>query len=470
MALLQEIRIPLLSVNDTSLTIVEIAFPNGHLVKKGDTVMVFETSKTTYDAEAEVGGFIQYLCEPGNDYEVNHVVARIFGEAAEIQMNAPIGSDPESGNSGISDRSVAATGKRVITEKISSREAMNGVDPGKFLPESREEWQGETIFSNEALLLMEASGIAKDIFKARDFVTVKDVEMAAGKTVSAGNMASSGNGRSAAAASPVRKIPPPPDPSKTIVERLSSNKRREIEYLGEVQSAGLTSTINVTVETENIFGHLNRSLKYLRNSLLPVILYETGRLLVKYPVLNAFFTGDGIAQYKEVNIGFAIDLDKGLKVLKIAGTDKKTIGTIEEEILSLSNRYLDDALKIDDLTDITFTVTDLSSESVAFFRPLINMMNSSILGVSAIDEKLQRCILSMTFDHRVTEGKLVATFLRELKDRLESYRSDALPGKDIACFKCLKSLQEDLADTGFVKCVTPQGKEGYICQACLKGF
>jgi len=34
----------------------------------------------------------------------------------------------------------------------------------------------------------------------------------------------------------------------------------------------------------------------------------------------------------------------------------------------------------------------------------------------------------------------------------------------------MKSLQEDLADTGFVKCVTPQGKEGYICQACLKGF
>jgi hypothetical protein len=141
-------------------------------------------------------------------------------------------------------------------------------------------------------------------------------------------------------------------------------------------------------------------------------------------------------------------------------------------IMGLSNSYLDDTLQIDDLTDITFTITDLSSESVAFFRPLINMMNSAILGVSAIDEKLQRCTLSCTFDHRVTEGKLVAVFLKELAARLESYRATdyAHLVKDVICYKCSKSLQEELGDVGFVKSITPEGKEGYICQSCLKGF
>ncbi len=55
MALLQEILVPLLAVNDTTLTVVEIPFSNGAKVKKGDLIMVFETSKTTYDVEAQEG-------------------------------------------------------------------------------------------------------------------------------------------------------------------------------------------------------------------------------------------------------------------------------------------------------------------------------------------------------------------------------------------------------------------------------
>jgi len=92
--------------------------------------------------------------------------------------------------------------------------------------------------------------------------------------------------------------------------------------------------------------------------------------------------------------------------------------------------------------------------------------------VSAIDEKLQRSILTVTFDHRVTEGKLVAQFLQELKNRVESYRSAHYvhANQSITCFKCFKSLQEDLSDVGFTKCITPKGEEAYICQSCFKGF
>jgi hypothetical protein len=159
-------------------------------------------------------------------------------------------------------------------------------------------------------------------------------------------------------------------------------------------------------------------------------------------------------------------------VLKIADTPAKQMTEIENEIMSLSNKYLDDTLQIDDLTDISFTITDLSSEGVAFFKPLVNMMNSAILGVSSIDELQQKCMLSVTFDHRVTEGKLVAQFLNELKGRLESYQSKYFPGlqQNIQCFKCYKSLQEDLSDVGFTKCITPKGEEAFICQSCLKGF
>ena len=129
--------------------------------------------------------------------------------------------------------------------------------------------------------------------------------------------------------------------------------------LSDIQSAGLTSTLHIYVDTAGIFTHINRSQKYLKDSLLPVILYEVSRLLAAYPLLNGYYTEQGIALYKDINVGFDIDIDKGLKVLKIPGSAEKSVSELEAAIIELSGRYLDDALQIDDLEGVTFTITDL---------------------------------------------------------------------------------------------------------------
>ena len=552
MALLQEIQVPLLAVNDTTLTVVEISFTTGSKVNKGDLIMVFETSKTTYDVEAEAEGYIHYLCEADHDYEVNEIVARIYSEAAEVPVAAAGGSFSAAGGSNRQPVAGQPTpGQPGFGQPVPGQNNFSQHAPGQSFPvlngngnqpaygqapigqpvgqsfagqyagqpvagqytvqplpgqdaagQPLAHWGGETLFSAEAAALITASGLTPAAFAGRDFISKWDVmqvlqggsgvasatgatgsghQPATGATNATGPAASGAySTMGAASGHPAAKTPKtapakavlPADPAKVILEKLTSGKKREIEYLSDVQSTGLTSTLHIFIETENIFTHINRSLKYLKDSLLPVIIYEAARLLSDYPLLNAYFTGEAIARYKEVNPGFAIDIDKGLKVLKIARADQKGIPEIEAEILKLSGDYLDDTLQVEDLTDITFTITDLSSEGVALFRPLINKMNSSILGISSIDEKLRRCTLSLTFDHRVTEGKTAARFLKELKDRLESYRAGnpAALLQTIACFKCYKTLKEDLAGTGFAHCVTPEGKEGYICQSCLKGF
>lgn len=464
MALVEEIKVPLLAVNDTTLTVVELSCVSGAKVSKGDPLMVFETSKTTYDVEAQSDGFIRYYCVAGQDYEVGVIVAKIYSEEAEaLTPSAPV-SPVVSG--------AASSKSAVYQSAVAPATSPDGhgfapaSDGHGFASQPLAHWEGETLFSHEATRLIEAHGLDRNAFRGRDFVSASDVlqVLAPAALVSAGSLAP---------AAPARSIKQPSaiDPLKATTEKLTSAKKREIEYLGEVQQAGLTSTIHTFVETQDIFTHINRSLRYLKDSLLPVILYETSRLLTDYPQLNAWYAGDAIAQYKEINPGFAIDIDKGLKVVKIAGAGQKSLQEIETAILSLSNDYLDDKLKLEDLIDITFTVTDLSAEAVAFFQPLINKMNSAILGISAIDEKIQRCTLSLTFDHRVTEGRTAARFLKELKERLESYRpAQGIVKKDLACFKCYKTLREDLGGTGFIHCVTPEGKEGYICQSCLKGF
>lgn len=484
MSLLQEIQVPLLAVNDTTLTVVEVNYTSGSPVKKGDVVMVFETSKTTYDVEAQADGYIHYLCQQGNDYEVNTIVANIYSEAGEIpattaqpSLGGPSGLNGQSGLNGPSvlNGQSGTNGQPSLGPQSGIRTAPAGVNgtadrapvrafalPGQG--EAR--WEGEPVISREAARLMSEAGLAATIFAGRDFVSAQDVQQLLQPPPAVSTPARTA--KSGPAAGPTLPV----DLEKVIVQRLGSGKKREIEYLSDVQTPGLTSTLNIFVETDGIFTHINRTLKYLRNSLLPVIVYEVSRLLADYPLLNAYFTGDAIARYKDVNPGFAVDIDKGLKVLKIAGAGKLSIQDIESRILQMSGQYLDDTLDIEQLTDITFTITDLSSEGVAFFRPLVNKMNSAILGVSAIDGKLQRCTLSLTFDHRVTEGKLAAQFLKELKERLETYRAvdAAAIARDISCFKCLKTLREDLSGVGFARCVTPEGKDGYICQSCSKGF
>ena len=55
------------------------------------------------------------------------------------------------------------------------------------------------------------------------------------------------------------------------------------------------------------------------------------------------------------------------------------------------------------------------------FIPLINYKQSAILGISSVDKKLERFSMSLTFDHRILEGRLAARFMSDLVNRIEEY-------------------------------------------------
>ena len=149
MALLQQIAVPLLAVNDTSLTVVEIGFGNKSPVTKGDTILVFETSKTTYDVIAEFDGFIKYKCELQKDYNVNDIVAEIYSDESEI-----------------------------ITEKKKDF-IDNGsmeVKPTSDSTTPSFNYEGEIIISNAAKQLITKAGISINLFSGYEMVSSFDVE------------------------------------------------------------------------------------------------------------------------------------------------------------------------------------------------------------------------------------------------------------------------------------------------------
>ena len=190
MALLQEIKVPLLAVNDTTLTVVEINFESGTKVQEGDQLMVFETSKTTYEVVAEATGYIQYYCEIDNDYAVNEVVAKIVDSPAELETIKPAAPIVQVTGNGIFHQPAAAENN----------------------------WEGEPVFSESAASLVASSGIDVSGFKGRDFVSRTDVEDLLGISNQQKPL------KAVAPSQPVNKIKTvaPTGNEKLILEKLSS--------------------------------------------------------------------------------------------------------------------------------------------------------------------------------------------------------------------------------------------------------
>ncbi len=436
MKVLQQITVPQESVNDQYVTVVGIPFETGDPVKKNDIVIELETSKAVLAIPAETDGFVEYFCVLDEEVGINKLIVQILDEP--VKESHPITS--------IKQLSVEQPREEVSQIPV--------IYTGEY----------ETLFSKKAEELIVQNKIDRERFKHFDFVTEDVVLDLINPTRIKASIQTSE--QLAAPAKKEHQV----NPEKVNIQKISSAKKREIDYLSNVQGTNLVSTIYMDIDLGSIFDSLNSSLKYFKDSLLPVIIYETSRLLIKFPTFNAFFNEGALAIYKEINIGIAMDIDDGLKVVKIPKTDGKTIAEIEDSLFALSNKYLDKVLETNDLTDITFTITDLSSQGAYFFTPLVNKGNSAILGIPKIDHKLNRVLLSLSFDHRVTEGKNATIFLYQLKERIESYSiggNSKTNINKITCYKCMKKLKDDLNNKGFIKVINQNGEEKFICDACL---
>ena len=358
---LQSIIVPHEIVNDEFVTVIQCHFKNGDRVKEGDALVLIETSKMTEDLYAGCAGNVYYLCQSGAEIKVGEVMLEIFEQPISLK-NIPAQTTTE-------QREVPSNG-------------------------------GDVVFSQSALRLIEELKMSKDLFKGRDFVGTDEVRSFQRQPGSIGQAQPEGQ-------------------ENIEFQKISLSKKREIEYLNDVQSSHLSNMVSMLVDVTSPIEELIRASKFFKNSLLLVVLSKLPSVLAEYPEFHAFYKDGVIGFYKKPALGFAVNLGDGLRVLKLPDTGEKSIPNVEVLLFEMIKRYMEKHLTSQDVTGVTFTVTDLSKEGIHFFAPLIPKGQSAILGISAIDEKLQRCILSLSFDHRVTDGKRASEFLRKLKNRIE---------------------------------------------------
>ena len=169
----------------------------------------------------------------------------------------------------------------------------------------------------------------------------------------------------------------------------------------------------------------------LRPTYMPFLVKATVFALKDFPLVNSQLSDDGqtLMIKKYYHIGFAVGRDNRLIVPVLKHADRKNFLEITKELAELGKKANEDALKMDDITGGTFSITNAGMYGATASTPIIAYPQVAILGVHKIKEQPvvidgQIAIrpimnLGLSFDHRVVDGGYAVQFLRRLIEYLE---------------------------------------------------
>ena len=164
---------------------------------------------------------------------------------------------------------------------------------------------------------------------------------------------------------------------------------------------------------------------------MPFFIKAVYHALTDHPMLNASVdeAREEIVVKKYFNIGVAVDTPDGLMVPVIREAVRKTIHELAAELQDLGQKARDRKIKLEEMRGSTFTITNYGHFGGTFATPIINYPDVAILGTGKISEKpwvkdgqivIRRILpLSLTFDHRVTDGVEATKFLTRIVNYIE---------------------------------------------------
>lgn len=168
----------------------------------------------------------------------------------------------------------------------------------------------------------------------------------------------------------------------------------------------------------------------------PLFIEAITKCIKKYPFINCSLDGDNIVLKKDINIGMATALPSGnLIVPVIKNADQLNLVGLAKQVNSLANAARNGKLKPDDTQGGTFTLTNVGTFGSLMGTPIINQPQVAILAVGAIKKRpvvietphgdsiaiRHMMYLSMSYDHRIVDGALGATFLTAVANELENF-------------------------------------------------
>jgi 2-oxoglutarate dehydrogenase E2 component (dihydrolipoamide succinyltransferase) len=260
-----------------------------------------------------------------------------------------------------------------------------------------------------------------------------------------------------APAQPAAPPPPPPSPPAPVaaqpqaaaeegetVEPMSAMRRGIAEHMRRSLDTSAHVTSAIEVDMSNVVDIRKKVKREYTEAygVNPTYLSFVARAAVEtlrdYPWINGELRGDQIVTRNYVNLGFAVELadGKGLIVPVVKHAEGLNLLGMARSVAEIAAKARDKKLLPDDVQGGTFTITNPGGYGTFHGTPVISQPQAAILGTYAVvkrawviqDDRDEDVIairpimnLTLTYDHRLVDGALAGRFLRDLREKLETW-------------------------------------------------
>ncbi len=417
------IDMPKLSDTMTVGTVANWLKNEGDAIEAGDVIAEIETDKATMELEAfDDGILLKQIAKAGDQVAIGAPIAAIGEEGEEFEIpSAPAAAAPQEDAAPVAPASTQAAPASAAT-------------PAPAAP--------------AADAKIKASPLAKKLAKAEgiDLATITGTGPN-GRIVKQDVLDAKANGGSAPAptASPISAAPvalpglaiaetadlPVSTMRGIIAKRLVESKVNAPHfYLQiEVNAANLLATREkINADLAKVPVEHGGGIKLTVNDF---ILKASAEALRRVPTMNRAWQGSTIRQNGVVNLAFGVAIDDGLLTPVIRNAESKTLKQIAIEAKELIGKARNKKLSPAEMSDSTFTVTNLGMFGISSFYGIINTPNAGILSVGATEKKPivneageivvgQIMTIGVSCDHRAVDGAVGAQYLQALKILLET--------------------------------------------------
>ncbi|MGC9269457.1 2-oxoglutarate dehydrogenase complex dihydrolipoyllysine-residue succinyltransferase [Acidiphilium sp.] len=393
-----EIKVPALGESVTSATVARWLRKPGAWVERDEAVVELETDKVTVEVNAPAAGVIAAIAaDEGAEVEVGALLGTIAAGDAPVKpaVNPVAGVHPApepSGPVARGDHPPLPAAQKMMTE-TATQAAQIGAGSGK----DGRITKGDVI----AFLATPASAPTP-------------------------------------AATPAAKAPRSDDAREERV-KMTRLRRTIAARLKEAQNnAAMLTTFNevdmsavmaLRAEYKDVF---EKKHKGVRLGFMSFFVKACVAALREYPTVNAEIDGDEIVYKNFVNMGIAVSSPNGLVVPVLRDADRMSFPEIEAAISNFGKRARDGALKLEDLTGGSFSITNGGVFGSLMSTPILNPPQSAIMGMHKIQDRPMAIAgkveirpmmyLAVSYDHRIIDGREAVSFLVRVKESIEDPR------------------------------------------------
>ena len=430
--MLKEVILPTLGLDMEEAVISQWLKNEGETVKENEPLLVVETDKVSTEIAAPVSGVLRRIVQPaGATVPVTHTIAVIEMEGCDGAA-PPASVGVPSAAPRTTPPSPAAGQRRDEGSEHGEVVGSPAPAPGRGIRASPAARKAARELGVE-LALVPGTGPSGRVQgeDVRRFAEGKGRPAAPTVAVTA-----------ARAAQPASTALAGSQDSVSIFRELPGRlvplgRKRRVTAERMVQSSRSVARITLNLEVDagrmvELRSRLQPSYaaKGQKLSYDALLVKAVGVALADHPYLNArWIDNKGIYLVESINVGVAVAVEDGLVVAVIRDAAGKKLMEVAAEMAGLLAKAREDRLTREEMSDGTFTITNLGMFGIDSFTPIVNPPEAAILGVGRIAERpagrdgqlvlRPLMTLSLSVDHRVVDGAPAARFLQRMKELIE---------------------------------------------------